>query len=135
MSVRIADISGRGCGTSHTVGIAARDAAGNISARTNISASTHGCPQPPPAPSPSINLARGPGAPAGYWYAITFSNFPPNTTVSASCHDSVDPGGFRNFTFTTNGSGGHYTQGQRYSGDHPSHWVRANGIESNRVDW
>lgn len=134
-SVQIADISGQPCGTSHTVGVAARDAAGNVSGRANISASTQACPAPPPAPSASIGLARGPSAPAGYWYAITFSNFPPNSDVTASCHDSVDPQGFRTFTIRTNGSGGYYTQGQCYSGDGPSHWVRSGGVESNRVNW
>ena len=89
----------------------------------------------PPPPARSVTLARGPAAPFGYRYAITLNNFPPNSGVSVSCRDSVDPGGFYTFTMTTNGAGGAFTQNQCYSGDHPDHWVVAGGVESNHVQW
>lgn len=93
-------------------------------------------PPVPPAPGPTtVTLAQGPSAPAGFRYAITLSSFPANSTVTITCHDSVDTGGFYTFAMTTDPSGGAYTAHQCYSGDHPDHWVRANGVESNHVTW
>jgi len=92
-------------------------------------------PPPPPPPAASISLAQGPAAPAGYRYAIRLNHFPANANITVTCHDSVDPGGFYTFTMHTDGSGSAFTQSQCYSGDHPDHWVRANGIESNHVSW
>jgi hypothetical protein len=96
-------------------------------------------PLPPdtPAPpgSPSVSLAQGPAAPAGFRYAITVSGFAPGTSVPVSCHDSKDPGGFFNFSMTTDGGGSASTQSQCYSGDGPDHWAIAGGHESNHVSW
>ncbi|MEV0132583.1 hypothetical protein AB0H83_29495 [Dactylosporangium sp. NPDC050688] len=93
-----------------------------------------GQPEPPPA-APTASLAKGPAAPSGFRYAITLDHFAPNTGVTITCHDSVDPNGFYTFTLTTDGSGHAFTQAYCYSGDHPNHWFRANGVESNHVSW
>jgi hypothetical protein len=94
-----------------------------------------GTPPPPPPPSPSVHLAQGPTAPAGYRYAITLNAFAPYTTIVVTCHDSVDPGGFYTFNLRTDNNGCAFTQNHCYSGDHPDHWARANGVESNHVTW
>jgi hypothetical protein len=90
---------------------------------------------PPPPPQRRVILARGPAAPAGFRYAITLQAFAPDSVVSVSCRDSVDPGGFYTFNMTTDGAGNAFVQNQCYSGDHPDHWVVAGGIESNHVTW
>lgn len=91
---------------------------------------------PTPAPSsPTVKLAQGPSAPYGYRYAITLGGFGGGTSVSISCRDSVDAGGFYTFSMTTDGGGSAFTQSSCYSADGPDHWVVANGIESNRVQW
>ena len=91
---------------------------------------------PPPASTPTVTLAQGPAAPAGYRYAITLAGFPGNSSVSISCRDSVSPNGFYTFSLTTNASGQAFTQSYCYSGDGPDHWVVANGsVESNHVSW
>ncbi|WP_147251727.1 hypothetical protein [Blastococcus sp. TF02-8] len=92
-------------------------------------------PPPPPAANPVVSLGRGPGAPAGYRYAVSLSGFSPGAAVTVTCHDSADPGGFFTFTMTTDGAGNAFTQNQCYSGDGPDHWVRAGGRESNHVTW
>ncbi|MFD6696492.1 hypothetical protein [Micromonospora aurantiaca (nom. illeg.)] len=89
----------------------------------------------PVAPQPSVNLARGPAAPAGYRYAITLERFPAHQAISVTCRDSVNPEGFFTLTMRTDGSGGAYTESSCYSGDGPDHWVTAGGVESNRVRW
>ncbi len=45
-------INGLTCGTNYTLAVEARDAAGNISTRPSISATTSACPAPPPPPPP-----------------------------------------------------------------------------------
>lgn len=92
-------------------------------------------PPPPPPPAPTVEVAQGPVAPEGYRYAITLRNFPANASVGVSCRDSVDPGGFFDFTIQTDSSGYAFTQSHCYSADGPDHWVIANGIESNHVSW
>ena len=89
----------------------------------------------PPPPGPSINLAQGSTAPAGYWYSVTLSGFAPGTSVSVTCRDSVDPGGFYTQSFPIDGSGHASDTTLCYSGDHPDHWVTGGGIESNHVAW
>ena len=90
----------------------------------------------PPAPAPSVILAQGPAAPAGYRYAITLAGFAANTAVSITCFDSVSTSGFFHpFTLTTDGNGNAFTQSYCFSGDRPEHWVIAGGIASNRVTW
>jgi hypothetical protein len=90
---------------------------------------------PIPTGNPSVRLAQGPAAPAGYRYAITLSGFAPGIPVSISCRDSVDPGGFYTFNLTTDGAGNASTASYCYSGDGPDHWVIAGGVESNHVRW
>jgi hypothetical protein len=86
--------------------------------------------------SGSVSLAQGPAAPAGYRYAVTLSGWPTGASVSISCRDSRDPGGFFTFTMVTDGAGNAATQNQCYSSDGPDHWVVANGtVESNHVSW
>lgn len=85
--------------------------------------------------TPSVFLAQGPAAPAGYRYAVTLNGFSAGSTVSVNCRDSVDPGGFFTFGLVADGSGHAYTENQCYSGDGPDHWVVANGVESNHVTW
>lgn len=87
------------------------------------------------APSPTVTLAQGPPAPQGYRYAISLANFAPSTSVSISCRDSVDPGGFYSFSLTTDASGSASTHSYCYSADGPDHWVVAAGVTSNRVTW
>lgn len=89
-----------------------------------------------PGPAqPTVSLAQGPAAPQGYRYAVTLSGFSPNASVSVSCRDSVDPGGFYTFGLGTDGGGNASTAAYCYSGDGPDHWVVANGVESNHVAW
>lgn len=111
-------------------------------ASNTVQPGSNGCrpgssqPNPPPPPSGrAVTLARGPSAPAGYWYAVTLRSFGPFSTVAVSCHDSKDPGGFRTFSLRVDGSGSGSSDRGCYSGDGPDHWVRANGIESNHVQW
>src|SRR5205823_4764501 len=85
--------------------------------------------------SSSVTIAQGPTAPKGYWYAITLRNFAPARPIAVSCSDSVDPGGFRTFTLTTDAAGNAFTQSACYSGDGPAHWVVAGGLTSARVQW
>jgi hypothetical protein len=80
-------------------------------------------------------LSQGPLAPHGYWYVITLDYFPAGATIGVSCHDSVDPNGFRTFNLQTDGSGHAGTQSSCYSNDGPDHWVVADGIPSNHVAW
>jgi len=91
--------------------------------------------QAPPAPGPAASLAKGPAAPSGFRYAITIDHFAPNAGITITCHDSVDPQGFYTFTLHTDANGHAFTQSYCYSGDHPDHWYKANGIESNHVTW
>jgi hypothetical protein len=86
-------------------------------------------------PSPTVLLAQGPPAPAGYRYAITLSGFPVSTTVSVTCYDSVSTSGFYTFSLATDSSGSAFTESYCYSGDGPEHWVVAGGVESNQVAW
>jgi hypothetical protein len=91
---------------------------------------------PPPGLNPSIYLNQGQAAAeGGYWYAISLSGFGSGNSVSVSCRDSVDPGGFRTFSIIVNGSGSAATSSQCRSGDGPDHWVVAGGHESNHVRW
>ncbi|HEX6687958.1 MAG TPA: hypothetical protein VF085_04750 [Solirubrobacterales bacterium] len=90
----------------------------------------------PGAPgSAQVSLAQGPAAPAGYRYAISLSGFAANTAIPITCYDSVDPGGFYNFSLTTDGTGRASTASYCYSGDGPDHWVVAGGVQSNHVSW
>jgi hypothetical protein len=89
---------------------------------------------PPPKTTPTVTLAQGPAAPAGYRYAISLSGFAANTPVTVVCYDSRTPA-FYTFTLSTNGSGTASTQSQCYSADGPDHWVLAGGVESNHVAW
>lgn len=92
-------------------------------------------PPPPPAPSASVSLNQGPTAPHGYWYVIALDHFSPGTDVQVTCHDSVDPGGFRTFSLAADGAGHAASQSSCYSNDGPDHWVTADGHESNHVTW
>ena len=86
--------------------------------------------------SPTVTLAQGPVATAGYRYAVTASGFPVGTTLSVVCYDSVSPNGFYTFGLTMDGNGSGFTQSQCFSGDGPDHWVVVNGrISSNHVTW
>ena len=97
---------------------------------------------PAPNPDPSgptgpqvATLSQGPAAPAGYRYRVVLTGFPSHASVSISCHDSVDPSGFYTFSLGTDGAGAASTESFCYSGDGPDHWVIANGVESNHVQW
>lgn len=87
----------------------------------------------PPTPTPTISLSQGPLASVGYWYAISFSGFSPNSTLSVSCYDSVSF--VRAFDISVNGSGAATTQSECRSNDGPDHWVVADGVTSNHVPW
>ncbi|HEX4669259.1 MAG TPA: hypothetical protein VH275_04710 [Solirubrobacterales bacterium] len=82
-----------------------------------------------------VILAQGPTAPSGYRYAISLIGYPPSTGVSVTCYDSVSPQGFSTFVLNTDASGAALTASYCYSGDGPSHWVIAGGVESNHVGW
>ena len=131
ISTRVADFTGLQCGTSYTLRVNARDAAGNVSNRASVGGTTAACPPPPPR----ATMAQGPTGPVGYRYSITLDYFPANSGITIVCRDSVDPGGFFTFTLTTNGSGHAHTSSQCYSNDTGDHWFTANGISSNRVYW
>jgi hypothetical protein len=86
--------------------------------------------------NPKVILTQGPAVSSGvYRYAVTLSGFPANATVSVECYDSVSPSGFYHFSLATDASGNGFTQSQCYSGDGPDHWVVANGVTSNHVQW
>ena len=55
--------------------------------------------------------------------------------MSTFCYDSTSPQGFQTFTLHTDGSGDASTSTGCYSGDGPDHWVVANGVASNHVQW
>lgn len=92
-----------------------------------------GTPQAPAART--VRLNQGPAASAGSWYAVSLTGFTPGTTVSVSCHDSVDPHGFRSFGAVVDGNGSAFAQNGCFSGAGPDHWVVADGVESNHVSW
>jgi hypothetical protein len=105
---------------------------------TDFSVPDCGSVSPPPGPSatPTVTLAQGPAAPSGYRYAITVTGFAASSTVSVSCRDSVDPGGFYTFSLQANSAGSATTSSYCYSADGPDHWVVANGsVQSNHVTW
>jgi hypothetical protein len=94
------------------------------------------CGAPPPPPPATASLAQGPAGPAGYRYAITIDHFSPNGSISVSCRDSINPGGFYTFSLTTDAAGHGFTQSYCYSADGPDHWIVVNGtVESNHVSW
>lgn len=82
-----------------------------------------------------VELSRGDPAEAGYYYDIRLKNFPANTEVTVTCHDTVSPEGFRSFVVFTDGHGYAGADDKCRSGDGPEHWVTALGVESNRVRW
>ncbi|GGS10241.1 hypothetical protein GCM10010169_63780 [Micromonospora fulviviridis] len=91
-------------------------------------------PPPPPAPA-RIDLSRGGAAPHGSWYSVVLSGFAPGSSVTVTCRDSVDPGGFFNQTFTIGGDGRAADSTLCYSADGPDHWVTGGNAESNHVPW
>jgi len=120
-----------------------------IDQRWVINSFTHGddatCTNPPaspqspsPAPSPAvgrIDLSRGGAAPFGSWYGVSLSGLTPGSSVTLTCHDSVDPAGFYSRTFTIDGAGSAADANLCYSADGPDHWVTGGGLESNHVGW
>jgi hypothetical protein len=98
--------------------------------------SSRGTKRPePPLSRAAVRLARGPSAPAGYWYTVTLQGFADGAQIPVTCYDSISPGGFKTFTVRVNGTGAGFAQRGCYSGDGPDHWVRAGGLESNHVRW
>lgn len=126
------DVGGLAYSTTYSIYAYAESSAGRGANSNTGSVRTN---DPPPPPPPAISLARGGSAPSGYWYSVTLSHFPPNSSVSLTCRDSVDPGGFYTETeqIDANGNGGDSTL--CYSADHPDHWVTGGGYESNHVTW
>lgn len=92
------------------------------------------CSSTPP-PVGQISLSNGGAAPSGYWYSVALSGFAPGSTVTVTCHDSVDPQGFWTQTFTINSAGQASDTTLCYSADGPDHWVTGAGVESNHVSW
>ena len=93
---------------------------------------------PPPSAGGSVSLAQGAAAPSGYRYAITLSGFAAGASVSISCRDTADRGGFYTFSLSVDARLWERVQTSSYcySNDGPDHWVVANGsIESNHVSW
>ncbi len=85
--------------------------------------------------NPSISLSRGRARGSGFWYAVTLSGFSPGSSVSVTCRDSADPGGFHSETYTLDSNGRASDSTLCYSADGPDHWVTVGGAESNRVSW
>ena len=83
----------------------------------------------------SILLSQGPTAPDGFRYAVTLRGWPGSASVTLTCRDSVDSGGFYTFTLQTNAAGEAFTNQQCYSADGPDHWLTGGGTESNHVIW
>lgn len=120
--------------------VRALDAAGRTSNNASLTltiqpTATQPPPPPPPTASPKVSLARGGTAPAGYWYSVSLSGFSPGSSVTLTCKDSVDPGGFWNQSFTIDGNGNAGDSTLCYSADGPDHWVTGGGVESNHVTW
>lgn len=116
----------------HTLTVAAVNAAGTGPAGSRSARTVD--PPPPPA---SISLSRGGAGPIGgsYWYSVVLSNFSPGSSITVTCRDSVDPGGFYNQTFVINSAGQASDSTLCYSADGPNHWVTGGGVTSNTVVW
>jgi chitodextrinase len=73
MSQRTATVSGLACGTAYTLGVEARDAAGNRSTRAAVLASTGACAdtQAPTAPSGPVSTSRSQNSIALAWTGST----------------------------------------------------------------
>ncbi|WP_157756656.1 hypothetical protein [Plantactinospora sp. KBS50] len=82
-----------------------------------------------------MQLAQGPAAEQGYYYAISLSGFPPQSDITVVCRDSITPDGFKTGTLRTDDGGIAASESFCYSGEGEEHWITANGQESNRVRW
>jgi hypothetical protein len=80
-------------------------------------------------------LKQGPAAEQGYWYAIRLSGFPPSSSITVVCRDSLTPDGFKNATLTVDDTGAAESQTFCFSGEGEEHWFTADGHDSNRVRW
>ena len=85
-------------------------------------------------PQPRIVLVKSGPGPQGYWYGVTLSAFPPNTSVELQCHDSKDANFYRQ-NFSIDGAGNAGDSQLCYSIDGPNHWVTGGGATSNNVQW
>jgi hypothetical protein len=138
VSVLVADYIGRACGTNYTLGVAARDAAGNVSARSSVVGRTADCPAPPPAPT--VSLSKGSSAQgqpgcsssACRYMQINWANFHGGNHTIVCRASSGDEGGF--FSYVRSGSSG--SSAVCYYG-FPGRtvWVTVDGVESNKIVW
>ena len=127
---------GLACSASYTLGVAAYDAAGNVSGVSSIGASTAGCPPPPP----SVSVGKGPGHTTSFctsslcaYVTASWSNFGAgNHTVT--CNADY-PGGSDPFlSYTVSGASG--SSNYCIFGYHANVWVTVDGVRSsNTVGW
>lgn len=139
VGVLVADYLGRACGTTYTLGVAARDAAGNVSGRSSITGRTSDCTGPPPPPA-TVSLSKGASAQgrpgcsssACRYLAISWANFHGGSHTVVCRASSGDEGGF--YTYTVSGGSG--SSAVCYYGfPGRTAWVTVDGVESNRVSW
>jgi chitodextrinase len=132
VSVLSASYSGLACGTSYTLSVDARDAAGNVSDQASAQAATSACPPPPP----SVSVSKGPShtvtgctISACAYIQVALSNFP-GGSHTVQCYD--DTGGGAWYTYTTSA-----TVSDVCVYGYPGHqvWVTVDGVESNHYTW
>lgn len=133
VSVLYGDFVGLSCGTTYTLGVDARDGAGNVSGTASLQASTSACP----ALSPSVIVSKGAHTVvtgctsiACAQVVVTFSNFAPGAHT-VSCYASDPPAG-KYYTYTTSAT----TSAVCVYG-YPGYqvWATVDGVESNHLTW
>jgi chitodextrinase len=68
--------SGLTCGTSYVFGVEARDAAGNVSGRAQLTVSTSACTPPPPPPAPPAGVVELPATVSASAFQGALNNAP-----------------------------------------------------------
>ena len=134
-----ASLGGLTCSTSYTLGVDAYDAAGNHSSTASITASTAGCPAPPP-PAKTVSVSKGSHATvsgctasACAYIVVTFSGFPAgNHTVSCYADDPYPYLTTPFYTYTTTSASSAVCV-YGYPGYHV--WASVDGVSSGKLTW
>jgi hypothetical protein len=128
------DFAGLSCGSQYTLGVEARDAAGNVSAVASVSGSTAACP------SPSVWVTKGAAQTTSgctsvtycYQFVVHFANFPPGNHNVVCYSDYPPPAGpYRSYTTADGTSYGCLSYG--YPNTHV--WASVDGVVSAQLLW
>lgn len=128
--------TGLACGKSYTLGVAAYDARGNVSATAPLVAATAACPPPPKtvkaAKGGSAQGRAGCSSAACRFLQVSFSNFSGGTHTITCRASGGDEGGF--YSYTRTGTSG--TSAVCYYG-FPGRtvWATVDGVASNKITW